>query len=78
MDLPEVNQRSSRLLEVANGPRDRIQSPWSSAVRMLGIEAYELDRGEEPRDYLAKQHEMHSERQFIDMHAPVCAKTNSV
>jgi hypothetical protein len=78
MDRSGLNQRLSRLLEVANGLRDRIQSPWSSAVRMLGIEAYELDRGEERKDYLAKQHEMHSERYFSDMHARVCAKTNSV
>jgi hypothetical protein len=32
---------------------------------MLGIAAYEFDRGEKRGDYLAKQHEMHSERQFI-------------
>ena len=66
MDRSGLNQRLSRLLEVANGPRDRIQSPWSSAVRMLGIAAYKFDRGEKRVDYLAKQHEMHSARQFID------------
>ena len=55
----------SRRLEVATDPRDRIQSPGSSAVRMLGIAAYEFDRGEKRGDYLAKQHEMHSARQFI-------------
>jgi hypothetical protein len=45
---------------------------------MWGIEAYELDSGGKRGDYLAKHNEMHLQREFIQVRAHICAKSNSV